>query len=460
MDWKEFRFVRKGKADLLWKIAQDGDRYHTEHGQVDGAMQENSDSPGSKGKEGTLAYVTPEDNCTFHVNREIRKKTENGYIEYVNGLPTEEQINKISFDQYLPKAFCGYKPQTSITDKALETLHEKKLARYSRKYDGMCHLCVHHTWGWEIYSRRIDLTSDRFPNHIKQLEKMTMYGVGTILVGEMVCFKKDGTDDFKAISRICRSKPDEARELVMNGEVHDPMFVVFDILFHNKKNLNDMSYDDRSSKFTNLLSLQQILNGELIKNKMFVECDTLISHVDYFKVTPKTWEDFAKKNGWEGFVVTDGSAKPGDKFYSFNGKANRPKGHHKLKPLFDEDVVIYAGASGTGKRADGVGSVYVKQKHPDTGLWFSCGKVGSGFTDEDLVEVETLIKKHGLPIVDKEKELADVNLADGHGIVMVLEYSDRQPGTNKFRFPVFCRVRFDKAVDECEAQKLAPEEEE
>lgn len=456
--WKEFRFVREGKPSLVWKIRQDGDTLYTRHGQLDGAMQDNSDTPGSKGLADSAAFVTPEDNCTFHVTREIRKKTENGYIEYENGKPLTEQVDGIDFAKFLPKCFCSYKPQTSITDKVLARLHEEKRDRYTRKYDGMCHVLVHHTNGWEVYSRRMDRVTTKFPELISQLNQLKQFGKGTILVGELVCLKKDGTEDFAAISSFCRTLPEEALRRVKFGELHEPIFVVFDALFHNGRDLKHKTYDERSNLWKTLPPLQHVIDYEIATNdKPFYGNKFRITSVDYFDLAPDTWEAFAKEKGWEGFVITDGNAKPGNKFYSFNGKAKRPAGSYKLKPGYEEDVVIYAGFKGTGKRLGGIGSVYVKQLHPDTKKWFNCGKVGTGFTDADLVEVKKLIEERNLPIVDKEKDALKV--LDGKlGIVMILEYSERQPGTNKFRFPVFNRVRFDKGVDECEAQRMAADE--
>ena len=76
MSWREFRFLRKGKAALVWKIRNDGESYITESGQLNGKMQVFSDSPGDKGKFGTKAYMDATENTKFHVSREIRKKEE------------------------------------------------------------------------------------------------------------------------------------------------------------------------------------------------------------------------------------------------------------------------------------------------------------------------------------------------------------------------------------------------
>lgn len=444
MSWREFRLT-KNKRTQVWKIRQSGESYETEHGMLDGAMQNFSDRPGDKGKPDTKAYVNAVDNCTFHMEREIRKKTEHGYIEFVDGKAVSEQVTEVTWNKPLPKNFCGYKPQTDIEHKALEKLHKEGRTRYTRKYDGMCHLAVHHQWGWEIYTRRMDLATEKFPKHVAELEALTQFGIGTILVGEVVCPRPDGKDDFKSVSRFCRSLPEEARKLIDDKEIPEPELIVFDMLFHNTVDQKTVTYENRSKVFKTLPA----------------RGTDLVSHVDYFDLTPDTWEAYAKDNGWEGFVVTDAESVPGDKFYSFDGDAKRPKGHHKLKPIYEDDVCIFAGSAGSGKRLDGIGAVHVKQKHPETKEWFYCGKVGSGFTDESLAELEALFKKHKLPIVEKDKEVEKIDLSEKTytSLVAMIEYGERQAGTQKFRFPVFVRVRDDKAPEECVAQRLAADEE-
>ncbi|KKN58914.1 hypothetical protein LCGC14_0547160 [marine sediment metagenome] len=452
MAWKEFRFVRDGKAALVWKIEQNGDTYRTQHGQLDGAMQEYSDTPGSKGLTDSAAFITPIYNCTFHVSREIRKKTENGYIEYENGKPLTEQIDGIDFDKPLPKCFCSYKPQTSITDVALAKLHKDKRDRYSRKYDGCCHVLVHHTYGWEVYTRRMDETTSRFPKLIGQLNELKQFGKGTIIVGELMCLKPDGTDDFKAISRFCRSIPEESRRLVKHGDIHEPIFVMFDTLFHNGRDLKNKTYDDRSKLLKTLPPLQSVIDYEIATaDKPFYKNEFRIVSVDYYDLTPDTWEAFAKEAGWEGFVVTDGLAKSGNKFYSFSGKAKRPKGCHKLKPEFTEDCVVFAASQGTGKRLGRVGALWIKQIDPNTGKFVSYGKVGSGFTDEDIDFFSEKVKELDVPFIKNEREASKIDMENNYDLVIEIKYSERQEDTNKFRFPVFLRLRTDKGPKECVA---------
>lgn len=448
MAWREFRFVRDGKADLVWKIEQLGDSYHTQHGQLDGAMQEYSDTPGSKGMLGTKAHIDPVVNCQFHIDREIRKKTEAGYIEYKDGKLLENKINSVDFSKSLPKCFCTYKPQTSISDSVLAKLHNKKLARYTRKLDGQCHILAHHTTGWKIYSRRIDDTTERFLKLINYVNEHKQFGVGTILVGEVVCLKSDGTEDFRSVCRFCRSLPEESRKLVEDKEIHEPIFVVFDVLFHNGRDNRNKSYDDRSKLLKTLVPLGKIIDFELAAqpNPFFMnEC--LLASVDYYDLTPDTWEATAKHNKWEGFVVTDGSAVPGDKFYSFNGKANRPKGTYKLKPESTEDCVVCAVSEGSGKRLGKVGALWLKQIDPDTDQFRNFGKVGSGLTEEDVEYFTKKASELNIPFIKTEKELKDLD--KNYGLVVEVKYNERQEDTGKFRFPVFLRTRTDKVEDEC-----------
>ncbi len=453
MSFREFKFNSGKSALLLWRIKQAGDTYIIEHGLEGGAMQTALDRPGPKGKEGSKAYLDGAANCLVHIEREIKKKIDKGYIEYIDGKPLSIQINEIDFTKGLPKNFCGYKPQTSIEDAALVKLHKSGKARYTRKYDGFCHIAAHLTTGWEIYSRRMDVVTDKFPNHLFALQA-SKYQIGTVIVGEMVCQNPDGTDDFRSTSRVCRSLSEEARKLIADKEAPEPFFIVFDIIFYNGKDLKNTSYDDRH---------------ELWKNDFL--SPSLIRSVEYFDLTPETWMGYAKKNNWEGFVVVDGSAIPGDKFYSYHGNSDRPKGHYKLKTVHDADVVIFAGLAGSGKNLDGIGSVFIKQRypnfypgtleaHPKAGEWFFCGKAGSGFGEKSLstTDLEILLVKNNLPILQKEKEAEEIDIKNENGLVTHIEYSARMPKTQKFRFPVFIRLRDDKLAKECFAEVLASED--
>ena len=392
-EWREFRLV-KGKKTLVWKIKVDGEWYYTESGIENGAMQSFKDRPGEKGLVGSKAFVNAKDNSLFNANREIRKKEEKGYSEFIDGKCVTQVATSItSFDIPLPKNFCPCKPQTSVKDSAHEKIFKSGKARYTRKRDGFCTIFVKHSYGWECYSRRIDINTDHFPNHIKLLEESNNFNVGTILVGEMVCLRQDGSDNYKATSRVCRSDAEVARKLIENKECPEPTFFIFDIIFHNGVSLHNKSYDERS----------------LLWKDAVWENPNLIQAVTYHDVTIDNWMDVATKNNWEGFVLTDGSCIPREKFYSFNGNAERPNGHHKLKTVQTEDVVVYAVSEGSGKRLGSVGAIFIKQINPETGLFFNCGKCGSGLSDETTKQMDKLCKEKGISFIKKDTEANKIN---------------------------------------------------
>ncbi len=438
-NWREFRREGRGKnSDLVWMVRQDGEIYYTRSGIVGGKLQEFSDNPGDKGKPGTKAYQSAVDNCKFHISREVRKKEEKGYSEFIDGkLVTKVATSITSFGEPLPKNFCPCKPNSKISDSAHEKIFKSGKARYSRKRDGFCSIFVKHSYGWECYSRRIDINTDWFPNHIDLLEQSANeFDVGTIIVGEMVCIRNDGSDNYKATSRVCRSDADVARKLIEDKECPEPTFFIFDILYHNSKSLHEKTYDERAKLWKNI--------GW--KNN-------LIQPVSFHDVTIDNWMKFATDNKWEGFVITDGNCIPGDKFYSFDGEAKRPNGHHKLKVTKTEDVVVFAVSEGSGKRMGLVGAIFVKQINPDTGEFFNCGKIGSGFSDETTEEMTKLCKEKGILFLKKDTEALKIDLQDkNHDIVVEMEYSERQEDTNKFKFPVFLRIRNDKGPQECTAE--------
>lgn len=436
-EWREFRLV-KSKKTLIWRIMVDGEWYHTQSGMENGAMQSFKDRPGDKGKPGSKAYVSATDNTIFNASREIRKKEEKGYSEFIDGKLVTERITSItSFDKPLPKNFCPMKPNSNISDSAHEKIFKSGKARYTRKRDGFCSIFVKTSCGWECYSRRMDMNTEWFPNHIALLnESAKEYDVGTIIVGEMVCLREDGSDNYKATSKVCRSDADVARKLIEDKECPEPTFFIFDILFHNGQSLYEKSYDERSKLWKDITW----------KNN-------LIQPVTFHDVTINNWMEVATKNKWEGFVIVDGACVPGEKFYSFDGKPDRPNGHHKLKTVRTEDVVVFAASKGNGKRLDSVGAIFVKQIDPETGLFFNCGKIGSGFSDETTIEMDKLCRENGILFLNKDPEANKIDLQDpSHNIVVEMEYGERQEETNKFKFPVFLRIRTDKTALECVAE--------
>ncbi len=430
----------------IWYIEVNGDTVITRWGLLDGAIQETRDIPGSCGVLGHADYQTPEEYAVFCMERDIRKKKETGYIEYINCKPTEKVINFIDFSKPLPKNLTFCKPKTSISDKKLSAI---KHPIWTQKRDGMMHVAVK-TDKWEIYSRRMDLATEKFPHIIHSLNLLKVPN-NTILLGEIVLLE-DGIDNFKAVSRICRSDPDLALSYqgLKKGNIKIGLakFYVFDIAFYggedlirNKtvgsriRKLRDIFYQFGNLKIGMgfLSTLETHKKENKIRENMLKKYH--IAPLKIFKTSPQADLELAKKIKAEGFVVVDGDAIYGDKGYSFDGKAQRPNGVWKRKPKYEDEFIIVDIYEGSGRNRGKLGGFVLEQYHQDKRI--SCGKCGGGFTDE-----------HRIEFWDNKKSYI--------GKTAKIEFDSRQPpkdGAYAVRFPVF-KGWSDKTPEECVAQGL------
>ena len=239
----------RNKRPMVWRTfidPNDPTYYVVQWGLEDGAIQETKDRPGTCGVDGHSDYQTAEEYAIFCMNREIRKRIEQGYIEYINGKPEGEAACSIDFSKPLPKNLCFYKPKKEISKKLLADLYKNKKAIWTLKRDGMMHITVKRNNKFEIYSRRMDLVTENYPHIIRSLELLDLPN-NTILLGEMCYLNSDGTDSFKNVSKICRSKTDLA--LAYQGFVEFPKrknkesvigelsYYVFDVAFYAGRDL-------------------------------------------------------------------------------------------------------------------------------------------------------------------------------------------------------------------------------
>jgi len=463
MVFREFRKTTgRSSRPNVWLIGLDKDdptTVVTRWGLLDGAVQETRDRPGDCGTEGHANYQTPEEYAKFCIDRDIRKKLESGYVEYVNGKPLSKVATSIKFGQHLPKNLTFYKPKTEISDKKLARLEKDGRAVWTLKRDGMMHVAVKNGGKWEIYSRRMDVASEKFPHIIKSLHRLNLPDE-TILLGEIVLLTDNGHDDFKSVSRICRSDPDLSMAYQGLGDFpkgHDKTvlgkagFYVFDVAFYNgedcvrkKKVLERLGmlkqiFKALDSKLQLVAGRKSSHDAHLSEN-MRRETMLRTHHIGPLKIFKTNTENdvrTAAQLGIEGFVVMDVEAVYGDKGYSFDGKAQRPNGIWKRKPKFEDEFIIVDLYEGTGRNMGKLGGFFLEQIHPKTGMRISCGKCGGGFTDEQRED----FWKKGNSLISK---------------TIKVEFDSRQKpkdGVYAVRFPVF-KGFADKKPNECVAQGI------
>jgi len=463
---REFRKITgRTSRPIVWKIGadpKDPKTYVVQWGLEGGATQETRDTPGPCGTKGHANYQTAEEYVKFCVDREIRKKTEQGFVEYKNGKPLTKVASKIDFGKPLPKNLCFYKPKKEISAKALEELEKNGRAVWTLKRDGMMHIVVKRSDDIEIYSRRMDLVTEKFPHIVEAAEKLDLPN-DTILLGEMCLLKDDGSESFLDTSRVCRSDPDLA--LAYQGFADFPKrkkdesvlgkvsYYIFDIAFFQGidlistvptkerlimlrelfKRLDD-SLTVGTGRFANR---QQILRESKTRERLLRQYH--IAPLKIYRTNATDDLELAKQLRAEGFVVLDVDACYEDKAYSFDGKAQRPDGIWKRKPKYEDEFVITDIYAGTGRNRGRLGGFFIKQIHPDTGEWIDCGKCGGGIKDDDREE----FWKKGKRLIDQ---------------TIKVEFDSRQPpkdGVYALRFPEFKGLA-DKEPSECIAQEDWP----
>ena len=444
-EWRDFH-KSSPKGERLWAIRldEDNESFHVRQGFVDGSLQEYTLRPGAKGREGTATYATATEACFREYNRRIQLRLTQGYLEEGFDEETARKQLSIDFSAPLPKNILTPKPEQSISDENFKVLCDNGLARTTRKYDGIGLVISHHTYGWEIYTLQGHRVTDFYPNHIAALQQAG-YGVGTVLKAEAILFKKEDPyyEDF--ILTCAKLSPlrkwQEVREDVDNGVIDEPAFVFYDILLANGKELRNESYDTRTLYWKGF-PVAHRRNG-------------LLQSAEFYNLTPENWRDVRIKLGLEGFVVNDGSSTLGDKVYSFSSTPPRPKGSYKLKPNFEEDVVVYAVRQVDGKFE----SVFTKQRYPETypnttiphpnaGEWFSCGRVSILNMKDVLKKIHELVETGRIAVVPNNREGHAIPVDNEDGVVAVIECFDRHL-SNKFRHPKFVKpVRFrDEGAD-------------
>jgi ATP-dependent DNA ligase len=415
-----FKATRTGKLQK-WKIwvepiGNSGNpEVWIEHGLDDGKKQTTFDIIEEGVNIGKTNETTALEQANLVMERKVIKQKEEGYCSTKEEATTSRSIR---FDERLPKELCFYKPKNSIDDKKITKLEKSGNAVYTIKRDGMMHI-VRKTekFGVEIYSRRMDLVTDKYPHLVKQFECLDN---DTILLGEIILINDDGSDNFNGVSQICRSDPEKSIE--KQNALGEVTYYAFDIAFLKGENLlTTKNYKERRDL---LFSQYKNMNdfSVVVAINLDLSHEDAISHI--------------KDRRLEGLVVWDakGIMKENEAF-TFNGKAYRPNVLWKSKPKYEDDFIVRfdpdngVGDFGSGKNIGKVKSVHIYQLLNNKEIFL--GKCGGGLSDEQR----------------------DFYTTAEYPRVWRIEYDSIQPKTGALRFPVFGADRTltgDKLISECE----------
>lgn len=441
-NWKgsprEFLQVNaRSAAPRVWRVEVKKDRVITVWGLLEGAMQTAEETllPLNVGKsnEKSASQVALE-----RGQRLSLLKYREGYREYVNGKALDVAETEIDFDN-LPGNLCFYKPDNSM-GAGITKLAEAGNAWYARKANGLMFVIAKGTGKAMLYSRKMLRFNDKEVGkkdkswdarfHKIAAEADRIMPPNSIILGELLCRHKDtGAEDFAGIQTLTKSLTDRAFEdlLYFEKKGYPPVFYAWDIAFWDGQDLvSTMPVKTRYELLHEVIEGPNLLPVEFYTSNRFKSPGEAVA--------------FAKKEGYEGFVVVDPEGIYGDKAYNFKGKPDRPgSACAKLKPAFEDDfVAMWDPAKGIGERSTkasndkGIKSVALFQYNSKGELIF-ISNVSSGLSKEQIWELSDPRK---FPQVWK------------------VEYTDRTyisegEKTNALTFGRFIEVRTDKLPNEC-----------
>lgn len=255
-------------------------------------------------------------------------------------------------------------------------------------------------------------------------------GRAAVLDGEIVAFGPAGQTDFGLLQqRIGLSKPADVQRVRQRVPV---AYLIFDVLSLAGELLLDRPYDERRAA---LESLQIAGEHCLVPGQL---------HGDPAKVLART-----KADGWEGMI-----AKKSDSGYQ---PGKRSPAWIKVKNEKDIEVAVIGWEPGHGRREGMIGSLVLAV--PAATGWRFVGKVGTGFTDQMLVELAAELaplRADSSPVTESLPPGADIRRASWVRPELVGEivYSEvTRHGT--FRHPRWRGLRVDKQLADL---KPLPEE--
>jgi len=272
-----------------------------------------------------------------------------------------------------------------------------------------------------IFSRRMEDVTDSLPDIVSMIRN-GITAKSAILDGEVVVFEDEKPGAFQQILKRFRRKYDVD---IMVSKIPLQLFL-FDIMYINGMNL-----------FNNNLVLrrQQLLECVNPSATLNVSEQVITSDVQVVNNIYMT----ALDAGHEGIML-----KNPESLYS---PGKRGKNWLKVKPLMETlDLVVIGGEWGEGRRAQMIGSYQLACIESTTGQFLSMGRVGTGITDDLLLELTLRFKD--LIIIERGTEL---DFVPEIVFEVAFEEIQKSPTYNSgyaLRFPRLVRVRDDRDPNE------------
>jgi DNA ligase-1 len=296
-----------------------------------------------------------------------------GYIADVlarEGLEAVEKF-KITIGRPIRSMLCERLPSAKDI---IEKLGESAAAEY--KYDGLRVQAHIDAKNIQLFSRRLENITEQFPDIVKLLRKCVKANKA-IVEGECVAVDVH-TDDMLPFQVISQRRGRKYELERMSEEVPVTLFL-FDLLYVDGKDMTTVPYPERRRELSSIIQPSEHLKlSEQFQSRSPEHLEELMEQ--------------AVAAGCEGLVVK--STSP-DSIYQAGARGwlwIKYKRSYKAEIQDTFDLVPVGAFAGRGRRAGTYGALLMATYNQKDDVFETVSKLGSGFTDDDLMILPKLLK--------------------------------------------------------------------
>jgi DNA ligase-1 len=298
----------------------------------------------------------------------------------------------------------------------------------------------------QIFSRRLENITAMYPDAVSMASThvRTKYAV---LEGEAVAIDADSGEIKSFQTLMKRRRKHRIEEMAERFPI---AVFLFECLYVDGDDLTPEPYTKRREKLQDIVE-----ESERFKLVRALQTSEVSQLVDFFEE--------AISDGTEGLVVKSTAE---DSIYRAGARSwlwVKLKASYQSKMVEPVDLVVVGAFHGRGRRAGSYGALLMASYDPDEDIFRTACKVGSGFTDEDLLSFPELLD--GERVEDKPRNVDSMLEAEiwfEPNVVMEVLGDEitlspihtcafgrlREESGLAVRFPRFQRLRKDKAPED------------
>ncbi len=287
------------------------------------------------------------------------------------------------------------------------------------KWDGVRAIAYSQPGELRVESRNLNDITDSYPELFGMNAALGSHSA--VLDGEIVAFDEAGRPSFAALQRrMHTASRTRARKLAQSTPV---TYVIFDLLWLDGHSLMRAPYGERRARLATLA-----LNGESWQTPEHVvgEGKALLAA--------------AAEQRLEGVVAKrlDSTYQPGV----------RTRDWVKVKTVARQELVVGGWMAGKGKRRQSIGALLLGV-HDVNGALRYAGRVGSGFSEEDLRRLSAMLaplERESSPFTTGERPPREAIFCEPL-VVVEVEFT-AWTSAGSLRHPVYVGVREDKPAEQ------------